>query len=249
MTLRRGSDPVQLDPHSSKSHIAAGLCGGAARDGNVGRMNDRTFVVVGSLTRDAPYFQGARGKGITVFAFDEQTGQLTRLAEKGGVDNPTYLSVHEGNRCVYANSEVFGWNEGTVSAYRLDPTDWKSHVPQQATGARQHSRPQQPRRDGALRARGQLLGLCRTGRQSAGSGGGRDANPARTAGSVPLSAAIPIRAAVPRPTGKSDRMPIASSRVRTTVTFSSPISGSTSLSSIVSTRRPARFRRLRRHSR
>ena len=84
-------------------------------------MNDRTFVVVGSLTRDAPYFQGARGKGITLFVFDEQTGQLTRLAEKGGVDNPTYLSVHEGNRCVYANSEVFGWNEGTVSAYRLDP--------------------------------------------------------------------------------------------------------------------------------
>src|SRR5580698_4589875 len=86
-------------------------------------MNDRTFVVVGTLTRDAPYFQGARGKGITVFAFDEHTGQLTRLAEKGGVDNPTYLSVHEGNRCVYANSEVFGWNEGTVSAYRLDPHD------------------------------------------------------------------------------------------------------------------------------
>jgi 6-phosphogluconolactonase len=42
-------------------------------------MNDSTFVVVGSLTRDAPYFQGARGKGITVFVFDEQTGQLTRF--------------------------------------------------------------------------------------------------------------------------------------------------------------------------
>jgi 6-phosphogluconolactonase len=84
-------------------------------------MNDRTFVVVGSVTRDTPYFQGARGKGITVFAFDERIGQLTRLSEKGGVDNPTYLTVHEGNSCVYANSEVFGWNEGTVSAYRLDP--------------------------------------------------------------------------------------------------------------------------------
>jgi 6-phosphogluconolactonase len=84
-------------------------------------MHDRTFVIVGSLTRDAPYFQGARGTGLTVFAFDEQTIQLTKLAEKGGVDNPTYLSVHEGNSCVYANSEVFGWNEGTISAYRLDP--------------------------------------------------------------------------------------------------------------------------------
>jgi 6-phosphogluconolactonase len=84
-------------------------------------MNDRTFAVVGSLTRDAPYFQGARGSGIIVFDFDARSGQLTRLSEKGGVDNPTYLTVHEGNRCVYANSEVFGWNEGTVSAYRLDP--------------------------------------------------------------------------------------------------------------------------------
>ena len=84
-------------------------------------MSEGTFVVVGTLTRDAPYFQGARGKGITVFAFDEKSGQLTQLSEKGGVDNPTYVTVHEGNRCVYANSEVFGWNEGTVSAYRLDP--------------------------------------------------------------------------------------------------------------------------------
>jgi 6-phosphogluconolactonase len=84
-------------------------------------MNNRTFVVVGSVTRDTPYFQSARGKGITVFAFDERSGQLTWLSEKGGVDNPTYLTVHEGNRCVYANSEVLGWNEGTVSAYRLNP--------------------------------------------------------------------------------------------------------------------------------
>jgi 6-phosphogluconolactonase len=84
-------------------------------------MTERTFVVVGSVTRDTPYFQGARGKGITVFAFDDRTGGLTRLSEKGGVDNPTYVTVHEGNCCVYANSEVFGWNEGTVTAYRLDP--------------------------------------------------------------------------------------------------------------------------------
>jgi 6-phosphogluconolactonase len=84
-------------------------------------MTGRMLVAVGSVTRDTPYFQGARGKGITIFAFDENSGELTRLSEKGGVDNPTYLTVHEGNGCVYANSEVFGWNEGTVSAYRLDP--------------------------------------------------------------------------------------------------------------------------------
>lgn len=84
-------------------------------------MSERTFVVVGSVTRDTPYFHSARGKGITVFAFDERSGELTRLSEKGGIDSPAYLAVHEGNGCVYAGSEVFGWNEGTVSAYRLDP--------------------------------------------------------------------------------------------------------------------------------
>ena len=209
-------------------------------------MNDRTFVVVGSLTRDAPYFQGARGKGITVFAFDAQTGQLTRLAEKGGVDNPTYLSVHEGNRCVYANSEVFGWNEGTVSAYRLDPT----------TGGLTYLN-KQP-------ALGSILAhnsLDRSGRFVLVANYSIYAEPEdslpdqavvvmpiRQDGALgPPSAAIPIRAAAPTPTDRSGRMPIASSRVLTIVTFSSPILGSTSLSSIVSTQRPARFRRSRRH--
>ena len=79
------------------------------------------FAFVGSLNRDAPYFQGARGKGIAVLGFDEESGRLTPLSERDGIDNPTYLAVHPDNRCVYATSEVFGWNEGTVSAYRFDP--------------------------------------------------------------------------------------------------------------------------------
>lgn len=84
-------------------------------------MSGRTLMVVGSLTRDAPFFQGARGQGITVLSFDDNTGRMTPLSEKAGIDNPTYLTVHEGNHCIYASSEVFGWNEGTVSAYRLNP--------------------------------------------------------------------------------------------------------------------------------
>jgi 6-phosphogluconolactonase len=86
-------------------------------------MSGETFVVIGSLTREAPYFQGARGKGLVVAAFDNQTGRMTRLSEKGGIDNPSYLAAHPGKACVYASSEVFGWNEGVVSAYRLDPKD------------------------------------------------------------------------------------------------------------------------------
>jgi 6-phosphogluconolactonase len=86
-------------------------------------MSGQTFMIVGSLTRDAPYFQGARGNGITVLAFDDGSGQMMRLSEKSGIDNPSYLTVHESTRCVYASSEVYGWNEGTVSAYRLHPAN------------------------------------------------------------------------------------------------------------------------------
>lgn len=97
-------------------------------------MSARTLLVVGCLNREAPYFQGARGKGIAVFAFDEATGALSKLSEKTGTDNPNYLAVHEGNRCVYAVSEVLGWNEGLVTAYRLDPaTGTLSYINKQPT--------------------------------------------------------------------------------------------------------------------
>ena len=72
MMLRRAATRPSLTPIPRSLISPQGWVGErpASKDG---RMNDRTFVVVGSLTRDAPYFQGARGKGITVFAFDEQT--------------------------------------------------------------------------------------------------------------------------------------------------------------------------------
>lgn len=84
-------------------------------------MAAATFAFVGCLNREAPYFQGARGRGIAVFRFDEETGALTLLSETGGIDNPTFLSIDPARRTVYANSEVFGWNEGTATAYRFDP--------------------------------------------------------------------------------------------------------------------------------
>jgi len=79
------------------------------------------LMVVGSLNREAPYFQGARGVGLSVFAFDPADGTAALLCEDGGVDNPTFLTVNPATLCVYANTEVFGWHEGTVSAYRADP--------------------------------------------------------------------------------------------------------------------------------
>ncbi|MER8762291.1 lactonase family protein [Mesorhizobium sp. M0968] len=83
-------------------------------------MQNACLIFVGSLNRDAPYFQGARGIGLGVYSFDEGTLQTKKLAETGDIDNPTFLSVTPDGSHIYANSEVFTWREGVVSAYRFD---------------------------------------------------------------------------------------------------------------------------------
>jgi 6-phosphogluconolactonase len=83
-------------------------------------MIDELLVFVGSLNREAPYFQGARGVGLSVYRFNEATLETARLAETGDIDNPTFLSVTADGSGIFANSEVFEWREGMVSAYRFD---------------------------------------------------------------------------------------------------------------------------------
>jgi 6-phosphogluconolactonase len=78
------------------------------------------LLFVGSLNREAPYFQGARGVGLSVYALDEATGDTALLAEATGIDNPTFLSVSPDGTRLYAGSEIFGWREGLVSAWRYD---------------------------------------------------------------------------------------------------------------------------------
>lgn len=84
-------------------------------------MSQPLYLAVGSLNREAPYFQGARGEGLTIFSFDEDALEWGRLANTSTIDNPTFLSVDAASGVVYANSEVFGWHEGTVSAFRFSP--------------------------------------------------------------------------------------------------------------------------------
>jgi 6-phosphogluconolactonase len=84
-------------------------------------LADEVYLAVGSLNRDAPYFQGARGEGLGIYVFDPKRLATRKLASTNTVDNPTFLSVDSRRGAIYANSEVFGWHEGTVSAYRFDP--------------------------------------------------------------------------------------------------------------------------------
>ena len=92
-------------------------------------MGEKCLVFVGTLNREAPYFQGARGNGLTVFDFDEETLAVRLLATHDTIDNPTFLSVDATGQRIYANSEIFGWSEGLVTALAFDPqTHAISHI-------------------------------------------------------------------------------------------------------------------------
>jgi 6-phosphogluconolactonase len=92
----------------------------AASEDREKEMNSRLLVIVGTLNRSAPYFQSAHGTGLAVYGFDEDSLTIEKLHEFCGIDNPTFLSVDEGGNHIYANSEVFGWKEGLVTAFHLD---------------------------------------------------------------------------------------------------------------------------------
>jgi 6-phosphogluconolactonase len=83
-------------------------------------MGAQYLAFVGTLNREAPYFQGARGSGLVVYSVDEDTLEIEELANAPEIENPTFLSVDASGTHVYANSEIFGWKEGLVSAYRFN---------------------------------------------------------------------------------------------------------------------------------
>jgi 6-phosphogluconolactonase len=86
-------------------------------------MPNKTLLYVGTYTRPAPYLATTNGKGIYVYNFDTATGKLTRLHEVEGIDNPSYLAIDSKNRWLFANTEVFEWKEGVISAYAIDRTN------------------------------------------------------------------------------------------------------------------------------
>ena len=62
-------------------------------------MTTQSLVFIGSLNRETPYFQGARGPGLSVYALDETTLDATLLTETRAVDNPTFITTTVENGC------------------------------------------------------------------------------------------------------------------------------------------------------
>ncbi|MDX8458605.1 beta-propeller fold lactonase family protein [Mesorhizobium humile] len=81
-------------------------------------MQSACPVFVGSLNREAPYFQGARGVGLGVYAFGEATLAVQKLAETDEVDNPTFLSVTPSGRHLFSANQ----NADRISIFARDET-------------------------------------------------------------------------------------------------------------------------------
>jgi 6-phosphogluconolactonase len=79
----------------------------------------KSWMFVGGCNRALPYFARANGEGIAAFAFDG--GRAVPAGVTDGIDNPTFIAISPDGRTLYATSEVLGWNEGTITAYAIDP--------------------------------------------------------------------------------------------------------------------------------
>ncbi len=83
-------------------------------------MPQDLLLYVGTLNREAPYFQGARGNGLNIYRFDETSLSVTHLTGYAEVENPSFLSVSADGTRIYVNSEVFTWQEGLVTTFAFD---------------------------------------------------------------------------------------------------------------------------------
>lgn len=79
------------------------------------------LVFIGGVNRPIGYVAKAAGEGIAAFLVDLETGTARSLGVTGGIDNPTFVAVSPDGQSLLAVSEVAGWNEGTISAYVIDP--------------------------------------------------------------------------------------------------------------------------------
>jgi 6-phosphogluconolactonase len=91
----------------------------------------KTFAFVGNLNRNA---LSGKGKGISVFQFDSETGDMTLASEYLAIDNPGYLAIDEKRKRLYAAVEVPAWNENLAAAFDIDPsTGALSYINMQST--------------------------------------------------------------------------------------------------------------------
>jgi len=78
-------------------------------------------------------------KGIYVYRFYTESGQLAYLNQVDGINNPSYLCVSKNNRFVYSVNEIGNKREGGATAFSFEPKEGKltliNQRPSTGTGA------------------------------------------------------------------------------------------------------------------
>jgi 6-phosphogluconolactonase len=98
---------------------------------------DRITLYIGTYTRRESFVDG-KAAGIYIYHLDLRTGELAYAGTVAGTGtvNPSFLTVSQDKRCLYAVNEITGGKgpHGTVSAFAINPvTRDLSYLNQQST--------------------------------------------------------------------------------------------------------------------
>lgn len=92
------------------------------------------FAFTGSLTRPAPNYRDANGRGVTSLRFDPESGQLSPIGELRDVDDASWLTIDRARRRLYAICEVAGTDQSWVIAFSIGADGRLSELNRQPTG-------------------------------------------------------------------------------------------------------------------
>jgi 6-phosphogluconolactonase len=84
-------------------------------------LNTSHILIVGTYTDSLPHVE-ARGRGIHLFGFDGETGQIVDGPVIEGMKNPTYLNVSRDGTLLYAVQEMGEADGAAVDVFALDST-------------------------------------------------------------------------------------------------------------------------------
>jgi 6-phosphogluconolactonase len=93
-----------------------------------------SFVFTGSLTRPAPNYREANGKGISTLRLDPESGQLTEVAVFSGIDDTSWLTLDPSRRRLYAVCEEPGGDQSLVASFAVDEAGKLSEINRVKTG-------------------------------------------------------------------------------------------------------------------
>lgn len=93
------------------------------------KAQQHTFLFVGNYT------QGTPNKGLFVYAFNNETGQLKKLSHVPNITNPSFIAIAPNGQYLYACTDTKMPNAGSVSAFKIDSINGRlTFINKQASG-------------------------------------------------------------------------------------------------------------------